>query len=451
MIPAYAATLLKNDGHDVIWDDAIATNKTLESWEKDITKEHPNLIAIETKTPVIKSHWTTINRIKNLMPDVKVVLYGDHVTRLPLESFEKSAVDYVITGGDYDFVMLSLANYLEGRSNKMEGGIYYRDGEKIKNSGLPSLKHDLNSLPFVDRDLTKWELYAYTVGNFKYTPGTYTMVGRDCWWRLNGGCTFCSWTSLYPNYKVRKPDLAVEEVEYLVNKYKIKEIFDDTGTFPVGNWLKRFAELIIERGLNERVYLGCNMRFGVLKEDDYRLMKKANFRFILFGFESANRKTLGLLNKGITPEEQIQGTKMAAKAGLDPHLTIMFGYPWETKDEVMETMNVAKQLIRKGYAKTWQVTIVTPYVGTKLYDQAVENGWLSSNDYDEFDMKEPVLKTSLNDKDVLEAVSSLYSVAKSPDFVIKRLLSIRSVEDIRYIMRGVRKIVTHTKDFSPSN
>ena len=43
-------------------------------------------------------------------------------------------------------------------------------------SGGFELKHDLNTLPRIDRELTRWKLYAYANGNFKYTPGTYTMV-----------------------------------------------------------------------------------------------------------------------------------------------------------------------------------------------------------------------------------------------------------------------------------
>jgi len=41
------------------------------------------------------------------------------------------------------------------------------------------------------------------------------MVGRDCWWRKNGGCTFCAWTALYPTFRVRKPELLIDEISFL--------------------------------------------------------------------------------------------------------------------------------------------------------------------------------------------------------------------------------------------
>ncbi|MEM3829615.1 MAG: hypothetical protein QXP36_10440, partial [Conexivisphaerales archaeon] len=247
MVPAYAATLLNQEGYEVIWDDGIAEGKTYERWLKDLEHNEPDVIMIETKTPVVKKHWRIIDDIKLRLPETKVVLVGDHVTALPRESMENSKVDYVLTGGDYDFLLLNLVEHLEGKG-KLEPGIWYRENGEIKSTGRFLLDHDLNSLPFIDRDLTKWWLYSEKNGNFKETPGTYTMVGRDCWWRKNGGCTFCSWPTLYPTYRVRRPELLVDEIGMLIERYNVKEVFDDTGTFPVGDWLRRFASLMIERG-----------------------------------------------------------------------------------------------------------------------------------------------------------------------------------------------------------
>ena len=66
MVPAYAATLLKENGFEVIWDDGIAEGLTYEQWIDRIKKEKPDVIAIETKTPVVKRHWKIINDLKQL-------------------------------------------------------------------------------------------------------------------------------------------------------------------------------------------------------------------------------------------------------------------------------------------------------------------------------------------------------------------------------------------------
>ena len=64
IIPAYAATLLQYKGLKVFWDDAIAQNLTFDNWLSQIKKNKPDLIAIETKTPVIKQHWKIIKQLK---------------------------------------------------------------------------------------------------------------------------------------------------------------------------------------------------------------------------------------------------------------------------------------------------------------------------------------------------------------------------------------------------
>jgi len=450
MVPSYAATLLRQEGFKVIWDDAIAEELTYEQWLRRIEKVKPDLMMIETKTPVVKRHWRIINHLKELLPDTIVVLVGDHVTALPEESFRFSKVDYVLTGGDYDFLLLNLAKHIRGDPDAkvLEPGIWYRtkSGE-IKTTGKFRLDHDLTELPFIDRDLTKWWLYAYKNGNFKRVPGTYTMVGRDCWWRKNGGCTFCAWTVLYPIFRVRKPEQLVEEIAYVVDKYGIKEVFDDTGTFPVGKWLRDFCKLMVEYGLSEKIYFSCNMRFGALRKEDYRVMKKAGFRMLLFGLESANQETLDRINKGIKVSDIIRECKWASEAGLEPHLTIMVGYPWETREQAWRTFALAKYLFDKGWAKTLQVTIVIPYPGTRLFYEALKNNWLKTLDWDEYDMTKPVMKTALPDEDIKTMCRIIYLLHASPSHVMQLVANVKTTDDIKYIIRGFFKVIGHVKDF----
>ncbi len=444
MIPAYAATLLNEAGYDVLWDDAIAEKRSYSEWLKNVEQHNPDLMMIETKTPVIKRHWKIIADVKKVSSETNVVLVGDHATAFPEESFKNSKVDYVLTGGDYDFLLLNLAKAVE-EEKKLEPGIWYMKDGKVTNTGDFQLNHDLNSMPFIDRDLTKWRLYSEKNGNFSRTPGTYTMVGRDCWWHR---CTFCAWTTLYPKFRVRSPQSLADEIGILIEKYGIKEIFDDTGTFPVGNWVTKFCRLLIERGYNEKIKLGCNMRFGALDPEDYKLMKKAGFRLLLFGLESANQKILNKINKNVTAKRIIKDCKWASQAGLEPHLTIMVGYPWETKEDVMKTVELAKHLFREGYANTLQATVVVPYPGTPLFKECKENGLLRTEDWDEYDMRKAVIKSSVSPEELKEIVQRLYKVFFEPKYIVRKFLSIRSFDDIKFITRGISKIRGHLKDFN---
>ena len=483
MVPSYAATLLKEHGYDVMWDDGIAEELEPEEWLERIKKFKPNLIAFESKTPVIKRHWKLIEVLREEASKIsdwnlKIVLYGDHVTAMPEESMKNSKVDVVLTGGDYDFLLLNIANSWN-HQEKLEPGVYYRkkiqtnklknqrtkelnNAEKelktynlgltteIRNTGHFLLNHDLNDLPMIDRELTKWELYAYKNGNYKKTPGTYTYFARDCWW---GKCAFCSWTTLYPGKDYRKVTVerALDEVGELIEKYKVKEIMDDSGTFPVGRWLTEFCEGMIKRGYNKKVIMDCNMRLRGLKQADYDLMGEAGFRFILYGLESASQKTLDKINKNLSVPEIEKGVKMAKKGGLEPHITTMMGYPWESKEDAKKTVALSKKLFDKGYVDTLQATIVTPYPGTPLFRECQKNGWLNTENWDDYDQRMAVMKSPLTEEDIKELTQDLYKSFMTPKFVLRKIASIRSWSDITFLFRAAGKVIGHLIDFSPKN
>ncbi len=450
VVPAYAATMLHNEGYEVVWDDGIAEEKSYEQWFMDLEKSSPDFIMMETKTPVVQKHWAITGDIKQACPHTKIVMVGDHVTALPQETMKNSETDYILTGGDYDFLLLNLVNYIEGRKHLLENGIWLRENSEIHSTGPFKLSHSLDELPQINRELSKWRLYSEFNGNFKKTPGTYTMVGRDCWWRKDGGCTFCSWPTLYPSFRVMKPEKLADEIGQLIEQNNVKSVFDDSGCFPVGQWLKTFANLMIERGYNEKIEFGCNMRFGALKREEYQLMKKAGFRMLLYGVESGNQNTLDRLNKGTDLQGILEESKIPAQEGLEPHITIMVGYPWENRREVENTLQLARTLMQKGYANTLQSTVVIPYPGSKLYAQALENGWFRFNpkDYERFDMKEPVMSvTDMTPEEIMQACDEIYKVFLTPQYMLKQLTRIRTLKDVKYSVKGAMKVIGHVKDF----
>ena len=431
------------------WDDGIAEEKTEEEFTEYVKNSPIDVMMIESKTPVIEMHWNIIKKYKEMKPNMIIILVGDHVTAFPQESMEKSPVDFVLTGGNYDFLLLNVCEILRDNENildssKLEKGIYYREDNQIKNTGEFTLNQDLNVLPMIDRDLTKWNLYSEKNGNYSKIPGTYTMAARDCW---HHKCTFCSWTTLYPQYLMRTPEKLLDEIGILIEKYGVKEIMDDSGAFPIGDWLHRFCEGMIERGYNKKVIMDCNMRLDGLSYEECVLMKKAGFRFVLFGLESANQGTLDRIAKNEKIENMIESLKNAKKAGLSPHITLMFGYPWEDERDVQNTVELGKKILKKGWAHTLQATVLIPYPGTPLYKECKEKGWLLTENYEDFDQRMPVMKTPMGNEKIKEAVQSVYKVAFNPEFLFRRVIGIRSLDDIKFFARAGKQVIGHLLDF----
>ena len=423
VVPATAATMLKRAGHEVLFLDGIAAELSPEAFDAQLAAFRPDYVVLETKTPVIKRHWKWIAD-----HGYKAILVGDHVTALPEESIAKPGVWAVIPGGDWDYGLL---DFLAGDQH---GGIHPF-----------ALRDSIADAPWIDRDLVHWELYAKKNGNFRRTPGTYIMSGRDCW---HAKCTFCSWTTLYPKYRVRDPVDVVDEIEMLVEKYGVKEVMDDSGTFPVGAWLTTFCNEMIRRGLPKKVRIDCNMRFGRLTFDDYVLMRRAGFQFVLFGVESANQYTLDRFCKCLKVEDVVQGCKWAHAAGLCVHLTFMFGHAWEGRPEIANTVALARMLLAKGWASTLQCTLTIPYPGTPLFKELDAADGLVTRDWDEYDMRRAITKTPLvSETEIKEAIQCVYRGFLQPAALWHRLTSTRTLFDFGFYYRGIRSLIGHLVDF----
>lgn len=247
------------------------------------------------------------------------------------------------------------------------------------------------SLPAPDRVFTRAK--EYTSGNYKHLPGTHIQVANGCWW---GKCSFC--IEQNKPYEVRRnSEVCLELVE--CKKLGFREIFDDSGTFPIGEWLEHFCW----HWEGQRMTFGCNMR---MVDEDYTMMKRAGFRILLFGLESANQNTLDKINKGVKVEDYKYIIK-AWRAGLEPHVSVMFGYPWETDRDALNTLHLVWYLLRKGYAKTAQASFFTcPGAG-------------SNENHRKY-------------------IRQIYSVWKSPKFWFRQIKDIKDKDDLKYLWRKIK-------------
>jgi anaerobic magnesium-protoporphyrin IX monomethyl ester cyclase len=179
-------------------------------------------------------------------------------------------------------------------------------------------------------------------------------------------------------------------------------------------------------------------------------MKKAGFRKLILGIESASERTIDILDKSLTKEQIIEGCKMASAAGLQPHLTMMVGYPWETREDAYETLSLARYLMHNGLAHHLQATVIMPYPGTPLFDLCQRNGWIrfDAKEYDRYDMTEPVcVLTDMDEKEVVRMAGQFYKLYLHPKFLAHQLKHLNSLEDLDYLTRGAKAIWGHIKDF----
>ena len=264
----------------------------------------------------------------------------------------------------------------------------------IEGNGFDKIISKPENLPFLDLpkpDRIFTNAKSYTSGNYKYLPGTHIQAADGCWW---GKCSFCVENT--KEYVVRPVEYVIEEIEEC-RSLGFKEIFDDSGTFPVGAWLDSFCQKM----KGNTTPLGCNMRTVNI---DYRAMKEAGFRMVLFGIESANDYTLTKINKGVTSKDIVKYIIQAHSAGLEPHVCAIVGFPWETDSMAEKTLKLVHWLLRKGYAKTAQMSLYSPDGNENQH----------------------------------HLVNKLYDVKYSPEFWFNQLRDIKNKDDIKYLWRKIK-------------
>lgn len=433
LVPASGVTLWKNEGYEVKFIDSVCEGLSEEQFLEKVERFNPDLIVFETKTPVVKQNWKTVDKIKELLPKVKIAAVGDHVSVLPEETIKNSKVDFVLTGGDFDISMLKLAKSLEGKS-EMPKGCYYRGKFVIKNTGNYELIENLDEVPFIDREILNWR--DYHEGWCLTNELMYLLGSRGCPYK----CTFCSWPQMLYNGRIRFRSIknVLDEIEELEKKYNPKEYFFDDDTFTCNKkWVLDFCNGLKERNL--KIIWSCNGRVDNTDEEMLKAMKESGCRLIKYGVESVSQGTLDRIKKGYSIEQVRGAFKLSKKYGILRHATAMIGYPWESKEVMLKTIDFVKSLD----TDTCQFSIPIVYPGTALFKEAEEKNWLIfGKDWERYDMSLPTLKhPNLKPEEIVELCELGWKrIYFSPKFIMRKALSMKNPKQTIWIFKGIKTV-----------
>jgi radical SAM superfamily enzyme YgiQ (UPF0313 family) len=252
-------------------------------------------------------------------------------------------------------------------------------------------------------------------------------TSRGCPYR----CIFCDKSIFGSKWRARSPKNVLDEMEQIVKDLKIQSIiiYDDLFTLDKER-VKEICQGILERDL--QFEWKCEGRADRVDAEMLSRMKKAGCTLIAYGVESGNQIGLDYLQKGITLSQIRRAFKLTHQAGIKPMAYFILGIPVETFAEGLKTIRFAKEL-NPDYA---QFSILSPYQGTKLYDESQAKGWYreieANNPFDK-DQKRPVLLSENWSADALKEI--LRRAHKEfyfrPGYIFKRLWGIRDFRQMR--------------------
>ncbi len=375
----YAAAVLRQRNYSVFLRDYQTERTSLEEIKADILSFLPEIIVLSTTNATIPDDIAFIDWIK-AFHSCEFVIKGAIFFNTPLEVLETldlHNVNYLI-GGEIDAVIGDLADCIISKNDNFEnipGIIYKKDGVFTK-TRFDCWFEDLDKIPFPARDLMKNELYPRPDTG---EPMATIQVSRGC----PSNCIYCL-TPIISGKAVRKRsvDNIFAEIEECYDTYGIKNFFFKADTFTIdAKWASDLCDKIINSKLHGKIEFTANSRVKPLDFELLKKLKEAGCFTIAVGFESGNNETLIRIKKGTTKEDNLRAAKLIKKAKLPLFGFFMIGFPWETKEDIIETLDFIFQIDPDFI----EVHIAMPYVGTELFSQCEKYNTINAaawgNDY----------------------------------------------------------------------
>jgi len=173
-------------------------------------------------------------------------------------------------------------------------------------------------------------------------------MAHGCYW---GKCTFCDISLDY--IKVYEPLLAkqlADRMEELIAQTGETGFhFVDEAAPPA--LMRELALEILRRDLN--VSWWTNIRFEKkFSKDLCLLLKSSGCIAVSGGLEVASDRLLTLIDKGVSVEQVAQVTSHFTDAGIMVHAYLMYGYPTQTIQETIDSLEMVRQLFEAGIVQS---------------------------------------------------------------------------------------------------
>ena len=405
---ASIASYIKDKGYNASYLDPVIEKISLKAYLDFVKREDINVIGMGSTTVLIKKTIETFKLIKKYFPDIITVLGGPHGTLFPAETMaESGAVDYIILGeGEKPFLFLldCLAQGKREYIRHIDGICFKQDNAIIINQAKPESRLEASEIPIPCFEIFPMRKYVAQITYAKRFPSYSVVASRGCPYR----CAFCSASVVFGNKVRYKPvGTLIQELDILKKEYGARGIMFFDSTFTVDRrWMEEFCRESIKAKIG--LPWACNSRVDTVDEELLSLMKDAGCWAMLYGIESANQKSLDLMNKKITVQQNTIAVELALKLGYFVYTTYILCLPGEDEKDVLSTIDYARGL--GNHLANFYLPV--PYPSTKLRQICHDTGGLRQDaqwqDYNAWDYSNPVYVNPLIGK---EKMVSLYKKA----------------------------------------
>jgi len=334
--------------------DSIVTKFIEEELQKSIKNFDAKVIAFSVPFPGnLLGALLAAKFIKKNFSEKKIILGGGYINTELRKLKDHKIFDFVdfITYDDGELPLLNILDNLENKSDNKKwirtlspANNIFPEFEKTQNldhNNLPAPElRGINSDEYISMSEMLNPMHRL------WSDGYWNKLttAHGCYWHK---CSFCDTSLDYiKRYSPAKAKTIVDWMEKLIAESGRNSFhFTDEAAPPV--LLREVAIEIMKRNL--KVSWWGNIRYEKnFTSDLCKLLALSGCVAVSGGIEVANDRLLKLINKGVTVKQAAQVCANFIEAGIMTHAYLMFGFPTQTEQEIINSLEIVRQLTETG-------------------------------------------------------------------------------------------------------
>ena len=291
--------------------------------------------------------------IKRTYPNLKVAFGGGYCNTELRRLSDPRIFDFVdfITLDDGEGPLLKITEFLDHKigEEQLERTYICKNNEVVYADKQPNTIFHHKNLPapsYIGLPTAKYLSFLDVMNPMHrmWSDGKWNKltISHGCYWKQ---CSFCDVTLDYiGNYQNTTAEDLVNKIEQIISETGVTGFhFVDEAAPP--KMLRALANTLIER----KVYITwwTNIRFEkTFTPELCALLSKSGCIAVTGGLEVASDRLLAKMKKGVDIAQVARVTKAFSNENIMVHAYLMFGFPTETAQETIDSLEVVRQLFQ---------------------------------------------------------------------------------------------------------
>lgn len=350
------------------------------SWQDNMKKaldKNPFYVGISSMSGTqIKFALQICKQVREYAKEIPIVWGGTHATILPEQTLANPYVDIVVDG-EGEITVLELTEAFKNRRNlKNIKGIYFKTKDSASKGTEPRPLMNMKDMLPTPWELVNPEDYVYKDFYMRNVKRTMDIgqTSRGCPYK----CGYCCSAHIRKFWRSLSAEKSIERIVNDVKRFNLDSIWIRDDNFFVDlERSRKICQGIIDAGLKIKWYTSGTRADAInrMTHEQITTFKESGGEVFKVGAESGCNRILNLIQKGATVEELYQANMKAKKYDIIPAMSFIGGFPTETYEELMQTIDCMIKVREDNPAAIVEsMCVYTAYPKTGLWPLAISYG-----------------------------------------------------------------------------